>query len=48
MYEPIDGFHLAFLKDMEFMRPYVRLADMVADLIGPHCEMAAFKTSLGE
>lgn len=26
-------------KDREFMRSYYRLADMVADLIGPHCEV---------
>lgn len=26
-------------KDNEFMRSYYRLADMVADLIGPHCEV---------
>ncbi|MCW1873300.1 PAS domain-containing protein [Erwinia sp. INIA-01] len=27
------------VKDREFMRSYYRLADMVADLIGPHCEV---------
>ncbi|HDT2353965.1 TPA: PAS domain-containing protein [Klebsiella pneumoniae subsp. pneumoniae] len=26
-------------KDNEFMQSYYRLADMVADLIGPHCEV---------
>ncbi|EHG8282163.1 hypothetical protein J5259_002274 [Klebsiella oxytoca] len=26
-------------KDREFMRSYFRLAEMVADLIGPHCEV---------
>ncbi|EKY3917485.1 PAS domain-containing protein [Enterobacter hormaechei] len=26
-------------KDHEFMRSYYRLAEMVADLIGPHCEV---------
>ncbi|WP_281075297.1 helix-turn-helix transcriptional regulator [Klebsiella quasivariicola] len=26
-------------KDREFMQSYFRLADMVADLIGPHCEV---------
>ncbi len=36
----LEGFHVELTgKDREFMTSYFRLADMVADLVGPHCEV---------
>ncbi|VUT03237.1 transcriptional regulator [Klebsiella spallanzanii] len=38
--DEVEGYRVSFTsKDREILKAYYRLAEMVADLVGPHCEV---------